>query len=158
MNKRINTHGTGIVIDGKGVLLRGVSGAGKSLLALELLEYAKIRDLEAALVADDRIDLSIDGSKLTMHAPDAIAGLIELRGRGIVTRRNVEQAPLHLVVDIVDEFVRLVEEDELITELEGVTLARCPIPNRDKIDSAHQQLLVLEALQALEISNSEKST
>lgn len=158
MNKHVNTHGTGIVIDGVGILLRGVSGAGKSLLALELLEYAKLRDLDAALVADDRIDLSIDGNELTMHAPVAIAGLIELRGRGIVVRPHVEQARLHLVVDIVDKLVRLVEEDELTTQLEGVKLARCPIPSRGKVDSAHQQLLVLEALRALEIAKSEKST
>ena len=75
--------------------------------------------------------------------------LIELRGRGIVTRPHVKQAPLHLVLDVVDELVRLVEEDELVTELEGVSVARCPIPNRRKIGSAHQQMLVNEALRAL---------
>ena len=56
-----------------------------------------------------------------MHAPKAIEGLIELRGRGIVSRPFVAKAPLHLVVDLVDTLERMVEEDALVTELEGVT-------------------------------------
>ena len=36
-----------------------------------------------------------------MQAPKAIEGLIELRGRGIVSRPFVAKAPLHLVVDLV---------------------------------------------------------
>ena len=84
-----------------------------------------------------------------MHAPEAIAGLIELRGRGIVRRPHVGMAPLHLVVDLIDEVERMVEEDALVTDLEGVSIARCPVPRAGKIDSRHQMLLIREALRAL---------
>src|SRR6185369_685582 len=86
---------------------------------------------------------------LVMHAPATIEGLIELRGRGIVTRPFARKAALHLVVDLVDSVERMVEEDQLVTELEGVTIARCPVPRAGKVDSRHQLLLIREALRAL---------
>ncbi len=149
MSDSANIHSTGLVLDGRGILLRGPSGAGKSLLTLELLNAAALRGQKAVLVADDRIDLTVENGALIMHAPPSIGGLIELRGRGIIKRPHVESAPVHLVVDIVNKLIRLVEEDALVTEVEGVTLPRCPIPNRSVIDSAHQQLLVHEAISAL---------
>lgn len=145
-----NVHGTGLVVDGKGILLRGPSGAGKSLLALELLEDCALRGVPGFLIADDRIDITRDADGLVMSAPDAIAGLIELRGRGIVTRPHQQSGRLHLVVDVIGELVRMVEEEDMVTELAGVTLARCPIPERQLTDGPHQRLLVWEALRAVD--------
>lgn len=149
MSQRTNIHGTGIVVDGVGIILRGPSGAGKSLLALELLDAAEVSGKKTALIADDRLDVTVENDQLIAHAPPEIGGLIELRGRGIVSRPHVASAPMHLVVDLVDELVRLVEEDTLETQIEGVTMACCPVPYRKIVDSAHQKLLVGEALRAL---------
>lgn len=146
---RTNIHATGLVLDKIGLILRGVSGAGKSLLALELLDEWEARGLDARLVGDDRIDVEATGKGLVMHAPKAIEGLIELRGRGIVSRPFVARAPVHLVVDLVDAYERMIEEDELVTELEGIALTRCPVPRAGKVDSRHQVLLIREALRAL---------
>lgn len=150
MSDRINIHGTGLTIGPFGLLLRGPSGSGKSMLALELMHDAQLRGEPAKLVADDRLELTVENEQLFMHAPATIGGLIELRGRGIVTRPHVEKAEVHLVVDTNAELVRLIEEDELQTELEGITLARCPVPSRDRAEITQQKLLVLEALRALE--------
>ena len=144
-----NLHATGLVLDKTGLILRGSSGAGKSLLALELIDEWEARGLEAKLVSDDRIDIEATTSGLVMHAPKAIEGLIELRGRGIVSRPFVSKAPLHLVVDMVDSLERMVEEDSLLTEIDGVSIARCPVPRAGIIDSRHQVLLIREALRAL---------
>jgi HPr kinase/phosphorylase len=144
-----NIHATGLVLGTTGVILRGPSGAGKSLLALELIDEWEVRGLEGRLVSDDRIDVEATRAGLVMHAPKAIEGLIELRGRGIVSRPFVAKAPLHLVVDLVDSLERLVEEDALVTELQGITLARCPVPRAGIVDSRHQVLLIREALRAL---------
>jgi serine kinase of HPr protein (carbohydrate metabolism regulator) len=127
-------------------MLRGPSGSGKSLLALQLLETWRRRGEDALLVADDRIDLELTRSGLVMHAPAAIAGLIELRGRGIVRRPHVGRADIHLVVDFVDRLERMVEEEELVTELYGVGLPRCPVPKAGVIELPHQVLLVEEAV------------
>jgi serine kinase of HPr protein (carbohydrate metabolism regulator) len=145
-----NVHGTGLVLGRTGVMLRGPSGAGKSILALELIDEWDARGLEANLVSDDRIDLSASNGTLTMSAPRAIAGLIELRGRGIVERDYVPSAPLHLVIDLVPELVRMIEEPELVTDLLGITIARCPVPQASVVGARHQLLLIRESLRALE--------
>lgn len=144
-----NIHATGLLLGTTGLILRGPSGAGKSLLALELLDEWEARGLEARIVGDDRLDIEVGKSGIIMHSPKAIAGLVELRGRGIVSRPFVEKAPVHLVIDLVDEVERMVEEDALTTELFGVKLARCPVPRSGKVDGRHQLLLIREALRAL---------
>jgi serine kinase of HPr protein (carbohydrate metabolism regulator) len=144
-----NVHATALILGGKGVILRGPSGAGKSLLALELIDEWERNGLGGRLVSDDRVDLVAEKSGLVMHAPKAIEGLIELRGRGIVKRPFLAEGPLHLVIDLVETLERMVEEDELTTELLGVRLARAPVPRAGVIDARHQLLLIREALAAL---------
>ncbi len=149
MNERSNVHATGLVLGRVGLMLRGPSGSGKSLLALMLIDAWRARGEEARLVADDRIDLEITRAGLVMHAPPTIAGLIELRGRGIVRRPHVAKAPAHLVVDFVEKLERMVEEEALVTEVLGVALPRCPIPKAGVIDFAHQLLLIAEAVDSV---------
>ena len=142
----MNVHGTGIVLAGTGVMLRGPPGSGKSLLALLLIDDFARRGEDAILVADDRLELTESGGMLTMAAPSAIAGLIELRGRGIVSRPNIATARLGLVVDLVERLERMPEDGAFSTELLGVTVARCPVPRMGVAETAHQLLLVREAL------------
>lgn len=144
-----NIHATGLVLGSTGLILRGPSGAGKSLLALDLLDTWEARGLPAHLVSDDRVDIIAENGSLTMQAPKRIEGLAELRGRGIVSRPFVRTAPLHLVVDLVPRLERMVEEEDLETELLGITLPRCPVPQAGVIDVRHQLLLIKEALRAL---------
>jgi len=145
-----NVHATGLVLGAVGLMLRGPSGSGKSLLALDLLDAWETRGLPAKLVSDDRVAIGVEGSGLVMLPPKPIEGLIELRGRGIVSRPFTRKARLHVVVDLVDTLVRMLEEDELTTELLGVTLARCPVPKAGVIDTRHQLLLIKEAVLALQ--------
>ena len=90
-------HGTTVEIAGQGVLIRGPSGSGKSDLALRLIDGG------AQLVADDQTELSPQGGRVVARAPDTIAGLLEVRGLGIVTVPHRSWAPLALVVDLVGE-------------------------------------------------------
>lgn len=81
-----------------GVLLRGPSGAGKSDLALRLI------DSGARLIADDQTHLERTGRALIATAPPALAGLLEVRGVGIVRlapAQRLARAPLALLVDLV---------------------------------------------------------
>jgi HPr kinase/phosphorylase len=99
-------HATAVAIDGRGVLLLGPSGAGKSDLALRLI------DRGARLIADDRVDLARDGTSVTLSAPARIAGLLEVRGLGIL-RYPCVAAPLTLAVELVaaETVERLPERD-----------------------------------------------
>ncbi len=146
MSKPVNVHGTGLVLGGVGVLLRGPSGAGKSVLSLALLDRWQMQGQSAFLVADDRVDIATHREGLTMLAPPQLAGLIELRGRGIVSRPHQQEARLHLVIDLVPELVRMVEEDDLVTEISGHVLPRAPVPFAGVVSLGHQELLVAEAV------------
>ena len=79
---------------GRGILILGASGAGKSRLALGLIGRG------AALVADDRVVLARSGAALVARAPAALAGLVEARGLGILRLPAVPEAPLALAVDL----------------------------------------------------------
>ncbi|HSC61186.1 MAG TPA: HPr kinase/phosphatase C-terminal domain-containing protein [Rhizomicrobium sp.] len=80
-----------------GVLLLGESGKGKSDLALRLIERG------AKLVADDRCDLSARDGALYARAPNALAGLIEVRGAGIIALPFAAEARIALAVEMMDE-------------------------------------------------------
>lgn len=84
-------HATAVAVAGRGVLLLGPPGSGKSDLALRLI------DRGAVLIADDRVHVAADG---TLHPPAALAGLIEVRGLGILARPHVAGVPAALVVDL----------------------------------------------------------
>lgn len=141
-------HGTGLVLGQTGVLLRGPSGAGKSVLSMALLDRWEIRGQNAFLVADDRVDIVAQGDALFMRAPPQLAGLIELRGRGIVSRPHRQEAQLNLVLDLVPDLTRMVEEEELQTELLGRVVPRAPIPQAGVVSLGHQLLLAVEAVRA----------
>jgi HPr kinase/phosphorylase len=95
----IQIHATCVALPEGGVLLRGESGAGKSDLALRLIDGG------ARLVADDRTVLLRDGDRLIARAPETIAGLIEARGIGILRLppdRLASDVAVRLIVDLVD--------------------------------------------------------
>ena len=109
-------HATCVDIGGTGVLVRGPSGSGKSDLALRLIDGG------AALVADDRAVLTLEGGRVVVTAPAEIAGLLEVRGQGVRRLPRVERAVLGLVIDLVgpEDVERLAEDAHC--EVLGLTL------------------------------------
>jgi len=89
-------HATCIDVGGTGVLILGPSGAGKSDLALRLI------DAGAVLVSDDRVDLRRDGEALIASPPDPIAGMLEVRGVGVVRMDSRAAVRIGLAVDLAD--------------------------------------------------------
>lgn len=92
----ILVHASCVALAGRGVLLRGAPGAGKSDLALRLIEGG------ARLVADDQVALTSGGEALLAAPPSRIAGLLEVRGIGIVSIDFVHRCPVRLAVDLVE--------------------------------------------------------
>lgn len=91
--ERINA--TTVAIEGHGVMLRGPSSSGKSDLALRLIDEG------ACLVADDFTDIECKDARLVAHPPPAIAGLLEVRGMGIVELIPAGPTTLAACVDLV---------------------------------------------------------
>jgi len=83
-------HGSCAARSGAAVILLGPSGAGKSDLVFRLLD----RGFE--LVADDRVELQ-DG---WASAPEPLAGLLELRGLGLIRVPHLTRAQIALVVEL----------------------------------------------------------
>jgi serine kinase of HPr protein (carbohydrate metabolism regulator) len=102
---RLNIHASCVAIGRKAVLLLGPSGAGKSDLALRLIDGG------ARLVADDRVDLILKDGRWIASPPGTIAGLIEVRGLGIVTLPVLRRAPVMLAVRLTKQVPRLPEPD-----------------------------------------------
>lgn len=97
-------HGTCVALGRTGALIRGPSGAGKSDLALRFLYLARRGPaaLEAPmLVADDQVLLKRTEEGIEVRAPDAIRGLLEVRGIGIVEVKPAPEATLALIIDLV---------------------------------------------------------
>jgi len=114
--ERFNLHATAIVVDNTGILFTGPSGSGKSELAFSFLTEAQRCGLPAALIADDQIFVYRDGENIIAERPEAIAGLLELRGSGIVNVNSVPSAGLNFAVTTVlsPENPRLPEDDEVL--------------------------------------------
>jgi hypothetical protein len=90
--KTANIHASCAMIGRRGVLILGESGQGKSDLLLRLMDEG------ARLVADDRTELYAAKGRLLARAPQSIAGLMEVRGLGIVAQPFVKSAPVALAI------------------------------------------------------------
>ncbi len=123
MNAPVTVHASVALIGERAVLIRGPSGSGKSSLLLSLLD----RDAAAALVADDRVALRPANGRLIASVPDQIAGLMEIRGQGIVRRPHVSPVVVDLVVDLapVEACPRVpLSDEDARASIVGVSLPR----------------------------------
>ncbi len=93
---QMTLHGTVVALDGRGLLILGASGAGKSALALDLIA------LGAGLVADDLVRLTLVRGELVADRPGQWRqdALIEARGIGILSLPAARPTPVALVVDL----------------------------------------------------------
>lgn len=129
MTNSDNIHATAVVLGANAltgtsyaspvaVLLRGPSGCGKSDLALRL-----IVDHGAVLLADDRVDVGAVGQTVMTSAPANLAGLLEVRGIGLLRLPVHGSAPVALVVDLVAR-----NDVERLPEPASVMLCNIAVP------------------------------
>lgn len=111
-------HASAVAVGGRGLLITGEAGAGKTTLALEMMA------LGAELVADDRVRAEPDAAgRLRLSAPPGIAGLVEVRGFGLARLPTRTEAVLTLIADLdVAEAARLPERRQ--RRLWGIA---CPV-------------------------------
>lgn len=132
-------HGTCVALGGRGALLRGAPGSGKSDLALRFISSfgpgVRSNSDHASLVADDQVLLLRVDEGIQARAPQSIAGRLEVRGIGIIDVAHENNVSLILIVDLV--------------ELHDVPrLPDCPLPCED----IHGVALPLLKLNPFELS------
>jgi serine kinase of HPr protein (carbohydrate metabolism regulator) len=99
--KTATVHASAVLAGPRAILIRGPAGAGKSRLALALIQAAECGLITfARLVGDDRIELAAAHGRLLARSPPALAGLIEVRGLGIRRLNHEPVAVIGLVVDL----------------------------------------------------------
>ncbi|WP_291729398.1 HPr kinase/phosphorylase [Leisingera sp. F5] len=118
-------HASCVALEGRGLLITGTSGQGKSALALQLMAFG------AQLVADDRVLLQLLDGQVVASAPEPIRGLIEARFMGLLHAQIRSPVPVSALVDL-DE----VETERLpmrhSTQLLGQKVLRVK-----RVDGAH---------------------
>jgi HPr kinase/phosphorylase len=119
-------HASAVLVGARAVLIRGPSGSGKSQLALDLIDAARTGALVfARLVADDRVHLEPANGRLLARPAAALAGLIEVRGVGLMRVAHEPSAVVGLVVDLaVEDAQRLPDAAGRTTEISGIKLPR----------------------------------
>lgn len=132
-----NVHGGLLSVYGKGVLIMGESGMGKSEIALELIRRGHI------LVADDRVDISRIHNKLVGRSPELLVGMLEIRGIGIIDVAKMFGASSLITKDNIDVIIYLekydsnkdyarvgIEKDEY-TNILGIDVPKITLPVKE---------------------------
>ncbi len=132
-----NVHGVLISVFGKGVLVVGESGMGKSEVALELIRRGHV------LVADDRVDIARIHNGLTGHAPDLLYGMLEIRGIGIIdvikmfgASALLQKASIDMVIrlekyDSSKQYRRVGNEEDQYTNILGIDVPTIVLPVKE---------------------------
>lgn len=123
-----------LVVYGKGVLLTGESGMGKSEIAMELVRDGQV------LVADDRVDIQKIHNNLYGHAPELLRGMLEIRGIGIIdvermfgANKLAKRHRIDLVINLVrynasEEYERIGDEMTSYTRIMGLSIPAMSLP------------------------------
>jgi len=122
-------HASAVLAGARAVLIRGPSASGKSRLALELIDAGKAGSLRfARLVGDDRVHLESTGGRLLVRPAETLAGLIEVRGAGLMRMAYEPVAVVGLVADLAaGDAERLPQAIVRTVEIAGVKLPRLAV-------------------------------
>lgn len=129
-------HASCVAWQGQAVLIRGVSGSGKSGLALELMAYGCV------LVSDDQTCVKSLSDGLWASAPAPLEGLIEARQLGLLRADFETSARVALVVDL-DQ-----TEQHRLPEHHSVTILGYCMPVLHKVESRYFAAGILQYLKA----------
>jgi len=97
-------HASSVAMDGRAILITGVSGSGKSDLALRLI------DRGFTLISDDQTLVRKDGDRLIASAPPTIRRKLEIRGIGIIEMETASDVPVALLVELTSDIQRLPDD------------------------------------------------
>lgn len=123
-------HASCVAVAGRGLLILGPSGGGKSALAIRLVA------LGADLVSDDRTRVRTEGGALVASCPNpALQGLVEARGLGILRAPFVETVPLTLAIDLGQPETERLPPPRTVTIL-GIPLSLVLHPQNDHFPDA----------------------
>lgn len=122
-------HASAVLIGAKAALIRGPAGSGKSRLVWSVLQAAQSGAFPyARLVSDDRVHVEARHGRLLVRPAAKLAGLLEIRGVGILHLPHEALAAVGWIVDLgVPEAERLPPEAAAKAVLQGIELPRLAV-------------------------------
>jgi serine kinase of HPr protein (carbohydrate metabolism regulator) len=122
-------HASAVLCGARAVLIRGPAGAGKSRLALALIDAATSGLIRfARLIADDRVHIEPAHGRLIVRSPAALSGLVEVRLLGIRRIACEPAAIVGLVVDLAAaDAERLPTPAQAVATLAGIAVPRVAV-------------------------------
>jgi len=105
-----------INLHGRGLLVEGPPGSGKSSLVLALI------DRGAVLIGDDGLTIEPRGDRLLASPPPNTAGLLEIRNVGLLHFPLARDVPVSLILRLDPEAPRFIDAAET------ATIAGIPLP------------------------------
>ena len=153
---RTNVHGVFMNVFGKGVLIIGDSGMGKSEVALDLILRGH------SIIADDRVDVTRVKNTIIGTAPELLHGMLEIRGIGIIdvmqmfgVRAYLEKEEVNFVVELRkwddnEQYLRAGIEEQTYYEVLGMKIPLLVFPVKEGrnlavlVESAVQDFMLKE--------------
>ena len=151
-----NVHGVLMNVFGKGVLIIGDSGMGKSEVALDLILRGH------SLIADDRVDVTRIKHTVIGTAPELLKGMLEIRGIGIIevmhmfgVRSYLEKEEINFVVELRkwddnEQYLRAGVEEQTYYNILGLDIPLLVFPVKEGrnlavlVESAVQDFMLKE--------------
>jgi len=131
------------VLGTTGLLLRGPSGSGKSMLGHHLIASYQAQGQHAVWVADDRVNLDLHHGRIIATPVAELEGIAEFRGLGVRTVENTNDAAIDMIVDLTGIEERVPEMQTYALIEGGPTLPLLRVPPRNITVC---ELLIVEAL------------
>ncbi len=141
-------HGVFLNIYGKGVIIKGESGIGKSEIALELVKRGHL------LVADDAIELYQIGHSIIGKAPVVLSNMLEIRGIGVIDVSKMfgissilDQDEVNIVIQLdrwvpSKEYTRIaIDEKEAVEKILDIDVPKVVVP----VSSGRSMAVIIES-------------
>ncbi|OJU52790.1 MAG: hypothetical protein BGO03_04040 [Mesorhizobium sp. 61-13] len=125
-----NLHATAVVLGERGIVIVGPSGAGKTTLALALLDHFIGLGGFARLIADDQLFVSVAGGRVVCNAPPPIAGLAEVHGIGPQPVAYERSAVIDLCLELVEGKPERFQDEASLT-IDGISIPKIRVPARN---------------------------
>lgn len=123
-----NINATAIALNGRAILITGDSGAGKSSLALALIEQG------AVLISDDVTRVSVKDGKLLASPYERMNGCIEVWGTGIICGlRTLSEIPVLVQIKLTSTITERMPQEATYVEILGKQVRQFRLYKESKV-------------------------